>query len=152
MERARSLAGFFLELMMAPASSRGISQDLISYLSFLLSDPRWDRRGPLCLAFGDPSVTSSPIKLKELGDQALFVSGFFWDHLEARGLSLRYYAGLGSEAYSRFSLWVAKPGKDTFSDLSSRFSTCQSVLRDVRERCDRMERNGRPLPDLVLMS
>jgi hypothetical protein len=72
--------------------------------------------------------------LRAMGDNALFVSGFFADSL-ARGLvDLDYYRALGGHAYARLSSEQQLPqGPDVFSELASRFSLFADVLAEVSE-------------------
>ena len=74
---------------------------------------------------------------REMGDDALYVSGFFGEHLRGRGISREYVALMGGSAYreaSGLSRW-SNDGQfaDTFEELSTRFQTFASILDDVRE-------------------
>jgi hypothetical protein len=90
---------------------------------------------PLTLEPLGPKIyaETSPIVLRILGDEALFLSGYFPERLERIGIPPGYYAALGSLAYGRCSRL-----DPVFGELSARFPDCQDLVRDVRERCDTM--------------
>jgi len=79
-------------------------------------------------------------RLRDVGDQALSVSGLFDAHLERRGISRSYLADLGSRAY-RSASQLASTSRESgdraratiFFDLSARFRVYAEVLEDVRE-------------------
>jgi hypothetical protein len=84
--------------------------------------------GPLCLALADPRESA----VRRVGDEALFVSGYFPEHLERRGLSPAYVARLGSSAY----LDLAGRRGEPFGELSRRFVDLRDAVGDVRRECD----------------
>lgn len=88
---------------------------------------------PTCLkVYAGPATV---VDLKDAGDQALFVSGFFAEHTVSRGLRPGYYAAIGSAAY----LSLARRLRiGIFEELASRFSVLQGALRAVRSHCDTM--------------
>ncbi len=73
--------------------------------------------------------------LREMGDTALFVSGFFADRLIDRVGDLRYYRRLGGDAYARLSresnhdAWAA----EVFRELAARFRELADILCEVSE-------------------
>lgn len=74
--------------------------------------------------------------LRAMADTALFVSGFFADHLVGREGDLRYYAVLGGHAYARLSRdheREARFGPGVFSELAGRFREFADVLAEVSE-------------------
>jgi hypothetical protein len=79
-------------------------------------------------------------RLRNVGDQALSVSGLFDAHLERRGISRTYVADLGSRAY-RTAGQLAQSSRElgeraraeVFLDLGIHFRTYAEVLEDVRE-------------------
>ena len=76
-----------------------------------------------------------PIRLRELGDAALFLSGFFPDSFERRGLDPSYAASMGGRAY----LLAGSQDRDgarrqVLSELARRFVEFARVLDEVRER------------------
>ena len=77
-------------------------------------------------------------RLRTLGDNVLYVSGFFADHLENRGVELGYVAMLGATAYEsaaqmlRGSTHNGRDGAtDVFSELADEFQMFVSLLGDV---------------------
>jgi hypothetical protein len=84
-------------------------------------------------------------RLREMGDLALFVSGFFADHLIDRHADLRYYQALGGHAYARLSAEHERAlpiGPAVFSELAVRFREFADVLSEVAE-ATRMASPGR---------
>lgn len=79
-------------------------------------------------------------KFRDLGDSALYVSGFFADHLQRRGVSATYAATLGGRAYSLAGSLVERwaPASeavlgDVYCELSQKFELFVRVFDDVRE-------------------
>lgn len=77
-------------------------------------------------------------RLRTLGDGVLYVSGFFGDHLETRGVELSYVAMLGASAYEGAAQMLrsahASPGEsapDVFAELAGQFETFVDLLREV---------------------
>jgi hypothetical protein len=75
-------------------------------------------------------------RLREMGDTALFVSGFFAESLEEAAGNLRYYCDLGGHAYARLALeheGVDKNGPGVFGELAAHFREFVDVLAEVSE-------------------
>ncbi len=72
-------------------------------------------------------------RLRQTGDLALFVSGFFGDSLVERESDLRYYRKLGGDAYARLGRERHWLGADVFSELAARFRDLADVLYEVSE-------------------
>lgn len=72
-------------------------------------------------------------RLREMGDAALFLSGFFADSLGDRDGDLRYYRRLGGDAYARLGRERSWLGTDVFSELAARFPAYADVLAEVSE-------------------
>jgi hypothetical protein len=79
-------------------------------------------------------------RLRNVGDQALSVSGLFDAHLERRGISRSYVADLGSRAYRTAGQLAGSSREraeraraEVFLDLGTHFRTYSEVLEDVRE-------------------
>ena len=73
--------------------------------------------------------------LRELGDAALFLCGFFPDSFDRRGVDRTYVVTMGGRAY----LVVGRHDRDegraaVFAELSGRFGELAGVLDEVRER------------------
>ncbi len=76
--------------------------------------------------------------LQRMGDVALFVAGFFADHLSRAAVDLDYYVCMGGGAYHSLagSLRGTKRGKifgDVFSELGAKFGDVVDVLNEVRD-------------------
>jgi hypothetical protein len=73
--------------------------------------------------------------LREMGDTALFVSGFFADSMNRRIADLGYYRTLGGQAYGRLS--HEEPpfpfDRTVFSELAGRFGQFADLLSEVSE-------------------
>lgn len=76
-------------------------------------------------------------RLREVGDSALYVCGFFADHLEHRGIARSYVVAMGGRAYltARAIAPLARAGElsPIFEELAARFELYAQVLDDVRE-------------------
>jgi hypothetical protein len=74
--------------------------------------------------------------LRALGDDVLFLSGFFSEHLEHRGVALDYAAGLGQMAYGGAASVLRQYTRDevpVFTELSEKFTEFAALLRHVAE-------------------
>jgi hypothetical protein len=74
------------------------------------------------------------VVLQEAGDEALFVSGWFPEHLKSRGLDRSYYTMLGSRAYRELSCFRWSAAR-VYAELSKAFNTLQRALEEIREAC-----------------
>ncbi len=76
-------------------------------------------------------------RLRLLGDGVLYVSGFFAEHLERRGVQQDYVSAVGARAYwdAAAMLPSGAPGSvDVIVELARGFRTLVAWLRDVAER------------------
>ncbi|HEX2731860.1 MAG TPA: hypothetical protein VHM70_09650 [Polyangiaceae bacterium] len=76
------------------------------------------------------------LRLRALGDDVLFFSGFFAQHLERRGVDLDYAAGLGQVAYGGAASVLRGHSRQTlpvFEELAERFTLFVSLLQDVSD-------------------
>jgi hypothetical protein len=72
-------------------------------------------------------------RLREMGDIALFVSGFFADSVVEKVVDLSYYRRLGGDAYARLGRERSWLGAVVFSELAGRFQVVADVLAEVSE-------------------
>lgn len=77
--------------------------------------------------------------LKQLGDFALYISGFFQDSLNRRQVDLDYYICMGGNAYHRLSSLsrqraISDSFEETFMELAEHFVRYVDVLGEVSER------------------
>jgi len=144
---AENLFDFFHEQVDAAVSSGGqvVSEDGVYYLSNLLVE-----RGRV----NDEAVPETLVELRmraqeqgglravptlrELGDKALYESGFFRPSIQRRAVSVDYYLSMGAAAYDQLSGLLRIPGAgcglDTiYAELAGRFEVCSEVLQNVRD-------------------
>jgi hypothetical protein len=81
---------------------------------------------------------------RELGDIALYVSGFFRSSLARRNVGVSYYLEMGSMAYHHLSQLLSGPEGQLlgesghksldaiFDELAKRYESCSEILREVR--------------------
>ena len=74
---------------------------------------------------------------RELGDRALYVSGFFRSSLSRKNVSVEYYQAMGATAYDHLAglmRWTGVSGGfDTiYEELAHQFHHCSTVIRRVR--------------------
>lgn len=77
-------------------------------------------------------------RLRVLGDGVLYVSGFFSEHLENRGVEVRYVASLGARAYDGAGRMLRGAANDNapdlFFELAENFEQFARLLHAVAER------------------
>lgn len=81
-------------------------------------------------------------RLRALGDGTLYVCGFFAEHLENRGVALRYVESIGAQAYDgaasmlRQSALGADGGSapDVFGELAARFDSFVRLIEGIADR------------------
>jgi hypothetical protein len=81
-------------------------------------------------------------RLRTLGDGVLYVSGFFGDHLEQRGVEDRYVSTLGARAYD-FAARMLRQGNSQaadeagatalFNELANNFRMFVALVRNVAD-------------------
>jgi len=81
-------------------------------------------------------------RLRRLGDQALFVSGFFGDSLNRKVVDLDYYGDVGRVAYANLADTLHGASRDAswprlYSELSRGFDRFVDVLAAVGDRSGR---------------
>ncbi len=137
---------FFREVVTVAIEDRGIeaTHQSETYLISLLSDHarRPDGLGDLSQPFAvrlaramDTSGGERFERLRSLGDDVLFLSGFFSDHLERRGVELGYAAGLGQVAYGSVASMLRSHAQDppVFDELSHKFSAFVALFQHVAD-------------------
>ena len=144
---AENLFDFFHEHVDAAASACGseMSNDGVYYLSNLLVERgRVDEQAQpetlveLAMKAQDEGGLRSVSTWRELGDQALYVSGFFRSSLSRRSVSVDYYLSMGASAYGQLSGLLRAPGPCggldmVYAELADSFEACSEVLQDVRD-------------------
>jgi hypothetical protein len=121
------------------------SEAASSYLVDLLCDnahsPDSCLNGALAPVMAEAQLdlpSQSVRKLKMVGDQSLYVAGFFSDSLRRSQLDPSYYVVLGGTAYRKLSGILRRLSTDTtlvvvYSELAHEFSRFVEVLNEVKE-------------------
>lgn len=147
-ELSTDMGGFFEERLDVSLTRRGCnaSEGTRLYLVQLLtrftfnSSPE-DVSEPLALRMASAMREEGPVmrhqKLRDLGDSALYVCGFFGESLGRRGVSRSYVVSMGGRAYVAAGELPAPRGTEVgprvFGELSDGFGDYAAVLDDVRE-------------------
>ena len=148
-----SLGELFRETVEVACKNQRLDATLAAqtYLSGLLEDfVRPDRRAlgetldrSLTLMLDEALHTPPPErfeKLRMIGDGTLYVSGFFGDHLEARGVNDDLVNSIGGIAYRAAAAMLRGPTStgsaavDVYGELASKFSRFVEVLAEVAEK------------------
>jgi hypothetical protein len=76
--------------------------------------------------------------LKQVGDQSLYVAGFFAESLNRSLVDVDYYVGIGQNAYAQLarSLGGQKTITEVYEELAEKFPRFVDVLMEVRKRTD----------------
>ena len=154
----RSVGGFFHEVVGEAVKTRQVdaTEEAMSYLVALLTefahpDPvmgdTFNR--PLDFLLDEAFRTTGAErfqKLRTLGDGVLYITGFFGDHIENRGVDMGYVTSVGATAYRGAASMLRRPTGDTierskrpddidnvFGELSAKFDRFVEVLTTVAD-------------------
>lgn len=75
-------------------------------------------------------------RLRGLGDEVLYLTGFFSDHLSARGIAQDYVEQLGARAYATAGRMFASDRRDAsqvLDELAENFSMFAALVHDVSD-------------------
>ena len=153
-----SIEEFFSEIVESSMRARGVSATEVAtnYVVSLLKEfARPDERvettfsRPLTFLLDEALHTSNLgerfERLRLLGDGVLYTTGFFGDHLEARGVDPQYVISIGTTAYENASSLLhggalavkERDGvvtkRDIFRELASKFVVFVQVINDVAD-------------------
>lgn len=148
-----NLFDFFHEEVDAAAELTGsdVSEEGVFYLSNLLVEktrtPGHDTPGTLAefsiRAAQADRVDQRIRSYRQLGDRALYVSGFFPESLSRRTVKADYYADMGRTAYDRLSRMLRSPVGhlggghkglgEIFGELAASFEVCLEILGEVHD-------------------
>jgi hypothetical protein len=126
-ETAEATQGYLVDLLITFSVSeriRNLSEPLAALLAKALA-----ANGPERLA-----------RMRDLGDVALFICGFFPDSFDRRGVSRGYVVSMGGRAYLVLGKAEVQATRDqprraeVFVELGGRFQDMARVLDEVRER------------------
>src|SRR5258708_27570780 len=144
--RRESAVEYFRELVDGALSHQGLAtQELTAYYVVQLLASFLQRRFttgtddgmPLALRLGralDSGGKQQRASLKEIGDVALFVSGFFSDSLTRKLVDVDYYVSIGGCAYNTLSRVEDEAFSPVFAELGEKFVGFVDVLAEVSER------------------
>lgn len=154
MDITRSLESFFRDEVDKAFRDEGLEHDQLTehYLVHLLAayaaQPIEDR--PLAIRLLE-SIDASPrarrSTLREIGDTALFISGFWGDSLGGGLVDVDYYIDMGGTAYaelarpSQGSLAASEPFGPVFGELAANFTRFVEVLMTISHRTARRRNN-----------
>lgn len=154
---ANSLGSFFHEAVGEAVRSRQVdaTEEALSYLVSLLSDfahPNAEREDtfdrPLAFLLDEAMRTTGAQRfqrLRALGDGVLYISGFFGDHIETRGVDAGYVTSVGATAYRGVASMLRRAPSDSgdagkrdenenvFTELSLKFDRFVEVLTTVAD-------------------
>ena len=152
-ELSADVHGFFAELVREATRDRHVeaTSEVTSYLSALLADyakpgvlnqNTLERPFTLLLAEALESAGQERFeRLRAVGDGALYVRGFFSEHLETRGVQLRYVSAVGARAYDGAASMLRRAGHgdshgapDLFGELAERFDAFVALLSSIANR------------------
>lgn len=85
------------------------------------------------------NIQEKYILLKHLGDQSLFISGFFGDSLQSSAVDTKYYISMGSTAYSELSCITRHKDKGTFfpevfNEMAEKFPVFVDLFSEISEQ------------------
>jgi hypothetical protein len=148
----KSVGGFFHEALDEAVRTRQVdaTDEAMSYLVALLTDfthPDPVREVTFARPFAfllDEALRTSGAerfqRLRALGDGVLYITGFFGDHIETRGVDVDYVTGVGATAYRGVAAMLRRSASDNepaednvFSELSIKFHRFVEVLSTVAD-------------------
>jgi hypothetical protein len=144
--RRESAVEYFKELVdVALSHQRLNTQELTAYyvvqlLASFLQRPLTDEARddtPLALRLAQALESGGArqrVTLKEIGDVALFVSGFFSDSLNRKLVDVDYYVTIGGRAYNVLSRVETDTFSPVFAELGEKFVGFVDVLSEISER------------------
>jgi hypothetical protein len=141
--RRETAAEYFKELVEGALARQGIAAGeltsfyVVNLLTGFLRRPAQDDGTPLALRLGealDAAGTRQREILKQIGDESLFISGFFPDSLQRRTVDVDYYVSIGGTAYTALSRYELDTFSPVFAELADNFVAFVDVLSDVSER------------------
>ncbi len=142
-----NLFDFFHQAVGCAVSSEGggVSDDGMYYLTNLLVERGRspDQSGPetlveLHMRARERDGAAAVQSWRELGDSALYTSGFFRPSIHRKNVSVDYYLSMGASAYDQLATvmrWTGSGGgfEAIFEELASEFERCSTVLQRVRD-------------------
>ena len=141
------LTQFFLEIVEAVRQRRAYvtTNPAATYIASLLADHAYnapvaaDENQPLSLQLANALALVGMERferLRRVGDQVLYTTGFFSEHLESRGIAKTYVEELGARAYAtagRMLILDRQEQNSLFVELSERFHMFVDWVHEVAE-------------------
>jgi len=148
LSREENLFDFFHNAVGGAVSSTGavVSEDGVYYLSNLLVERGRASESPqpstlveLRMQAQERGGAAAVQSLRELGDRALYTSGFFRPSLSRQNVSLDYYLSMGATAYDQLASvmrWTGAGGgfENIYEELAHQFESCSTILQRVRDQ------------------
>ena len=144
MIRPESPVEYFKELVDGALAHQGlVANELTSYYVVQMlarfleqrgGDPRDEPLGIQLARALDSGGLEQRASLKQIGDESLFVSGFFSDSLKRKLVDVDYYASIGGVAYQALSRYETDAFSAVFAELAQKFIPFVDVLSEVSER------------------
>lgn len=148
LSQEENLFDFFHQAVDCAVSSEGggVSDDGVFYLTNLLvergrtpDDPGPDTLVDLQIRARERGGAAAVQSWRELGDRALYTSGFFRASIHRKNVSLDYYLSMGASAYDQLATvmrWTGSGGgfESIFEELAFEFERCSAVLQRVRDQ------------------
>lgn len=141
MDAYRDVRSFFRERLVQAleslemATAKATEQYLVDLLStFAAADRIQELQTPFVDLLTDAYAahgSERAVRLRGIGDSALFVSGYLADSMDRRGISLTYCVTIGRRAYAEAGSAL---GGAALPDLAQRFPAFAKVLDEVREQ------------------
>ena len=150
-ELSANVTEFFEDIVADAIQNRGYetTEAASTYLVALLAD--YSRPGqlgeetlsrPLTLLLDEALHTAGQERferLRTLGDGVLYVSGFFGEHFETRGIEQSYVSTLGASAYENAAAMLRHGGPnegaapDLFRELAEKFRMFMRLVADIAD-------------------
>src|SRR6185503_10159033 len=141
--RRESASEYFKELVEgALAHQRIAAGELTSFyvvnlLTGFLQRPAEEDETPLAFRLAealDAAGVRQRANLRQIGDESLFISGFFADSLTRKLVDVDYYVSIGGTAYTALSRYETNTFSPVFAELAENFVRFVDVLSEVSER------------------
>jgi hypothetical protein len=146
--------GFFAELVTSATEERGLesNQATTAYVTALLADfahpgafSKTSLERPFTLLLAEAMEAAGHERferLRAIGDGALYLRGFFREHLETRGVALPYVSAVGARAYDgaatmlrvATTVTAGSAVPDVLGELAARFDAFVELLESVSDR------------------
>jgi hypothetical protein len=146
---ANSLGSFFHDAVGEAVRTRQLeaTDEALSYLVSLLSDfahPNQDRDDtfdrPLAFLLDEAMRTTGAQRfqrLRALGDGVLYITGFFGDHIENRGVDVGYVTSVGATAYRGVASMLRRAPTDGNDGNAKRGEDADNVFIELSQKFDR---------------